>query len=253
MSDVHGYMKPLEQNLELIDLSSNENKLIFCGDYIDYGNESCKVLYKIKELTEQYPKQVVVLMGNHEHMYLEFLSSKDKDILAIEWLGTDREFCTVNSFISEDTKKEMNAIIMQSKSPKDFSALEKCIPIIKKNIIEQHRDLIHWVKSLPLYYETANQIFVHAGVDEEAEEYWMHGTPDEYFISKYPASFGYFYKDIIAGHISTSSLANDKDYHDFFWDGKSHYYIDGETKVSGIVPLLQYDTETKKYSSLKYK
>lgn len=47
MSDIHGHMKPLEQNLNLINLFNNGNKLIFCGDYIDYGNESCKVLYEI--------------------------------------------------------------------------------------------------------------------------------------------------------------------------------------------------------------
>lgn len=86
---------------------------------------------------------------------------------------------------------------------------------------------------MPFYYETETQIFVHAGIDEEAEEYWNYGTPDEYFVSKFPATFGKFHKDIITGHIGTSTLANDKNFHGVFWDKASHYYIDGTVKDSG--------------------
>jgi serine/threonine protein phosphatase 1 len=38
ISDIHGYLQPLEEALSLVDLESDiENKLIVCGDYIDYG------------------------------------------------------------------------------------------------------------------------------------------------------------------------------------------------------------------------
>ena len=251
MSDIHGYFEPLEENLRLIDLSNTNNKLIFCGDYIDYGKDSCKVLCKIKELTEKYPKQVVALMGNHEYMFLEFLSLKDEDIQTIEWLRTDKEFSTVNSFITSDTRKEINALMNQYSSHNYFSVFEKCVPIIKKDIVNNYRELIKWLKCLPFYYETNTQIFVHAGIEEDTKEYWKHGTSDEYFVSKYPATFGEFYKDIVAGHISTSSLTNDRGFHDVFWDKKSHYFIDGETNISGIVPLLKYDIVTQKYSNFK--
>lgn len=113
--------------------------------------------------------------------------------------------------------------------------------------------LIRWLERLPLYYETEEQIFVRAGIDEEAEEYWRHGTPDDYFVQKYPASFGKFYKDIIAGHISTSSLAGDEEFHHVYWDGKSHFYIDGNTVKSGYVPVLRYNTKTSRYSSFTKK
>lgn len=79
----------------------------------------------------------------------------------------------------------------------------------------------------------------------------MYGTSDEYFVSKYSATFGKFYKDIIVGYISTSPLEKNKDFHGIYWDGKSHFYIDGETNVSGIIPVLKYDTVAKKYMSFK--
>ncbi len=251
MSDIHGFSDPLEKNLKLIDLTNHENKLIFCGDYIDYGKDSCKVLYRIKELTDKYPNQVIAILGNHEYMFLEFLFSENKDLQTFEWLRSDEDFITINSLISSETKTEITAILNQYISDNYFSNYEKCVPIIKRDILTNHTELIKWLKKLPYYYETDTQIFVHAGIDEEAQDDWKWGTSEEFFVSKYPATYGRFYKDIIAGHIGTSTLAKDENFHGIFWDRRSHYFIDGTTNISGIVPLLKYDTDTKKYSSLK--
>lgn len=82
---------------------------------------------------------------------------------------------------------------------------------------------------------------------ERNSTYWMYGTPEDYFVSKYPATFDKFCKDIIAGHISTSSLAKDKDFQSVYWDGKSHFFIDGETNVSSNIPLLKRYRNKKIY------
>ncbi|NOU99498.1 metallophosphoesterase [Paenibacillus planticolens] len=113
--------------------------------------------------------------------------------------------------------------------------------------------LIKWLKGLPYYYETDTQIFVHAGIDEEAEEFWKWGTEDYYFCSKYPHTTGKYYKDIIAGHVSTSTISGKADYHKVYWDKQSHYYIDGNTRVSKTIPVLKYDTVSRKYSSFEKK
>jgi hypothetical protein len=113
------------------------------------------------------------------------------------------------------------------------------------------KNIIDWLKSLPFYYETDIQIFVHAGIAEEAGEYWKWGTEDYFYCSKYPYTLGKFQKDIIAGHIFTSEIAKDENYHEVFWDRKSHFYIDGATETSKFIPVLKYDTTTKKYSSFK--
>lgn len=199
ISDIHGYYNILKETMNLIDLKSDkENKLIFLGDYIDYGNESLEVLYYIKALSEEYENQVIVLRGNHEETFLEKLSKNSPRI---------------NTFKND------------------------------------HKELISWLKRLPYYFQTERQIFVHAGIIEEAGDLWMHGTPREYFVSKYPAETGYFYKDIIAGHVSTSELRNNTSNHEVYWDGQSHYYIDGTVQKSGIIPVLKYDTETGIYTS----
>lgn len=78
--------------------------------------------------------------------------------------------------------------------------------------------VINWLKALPYYYETGTQVFVHSGVDEEAGEYWKLGSEDYYYCSKYPHTIGKFEKDIIAGHIGTSTITGNKNYHKVFWD-----------------------------------
>ena len=59
---------------------------------------------------------------------------------------------------------------------------------------------------------------MHAGVDEEAGEYWVWGTSDYILLGKFPATKGKFYKTIVAGHVGTGtwSLADDPNYHDVF-------------------------------------
>jgi len=76
---------------------------------------------------------------------------------------------------------------------------------------------------------------------------WEWGTDDYTYTEKYPAETGYFYMDIIAGHIGTSVISGDPGYHDIYFDGESHYYIDGTVLRSGVIPVLMVDTEKRKY------
>lgn len=245
LSDIHGFYVVMMKTLELVDLSNAANQLIFCGDYIDYGPDSCKVLYKIMELVENYPEQVIALKGNHETMFLEFLDSKDQDIWNIEWLGADKDLGTVHSFLTENAKEEVKRISLSQDDSIDLRF--DIAKFVKSEIKTKHKELIAWLRNLPLYYETENQIFVHAGIDEEAEDWWKYGTPEEVFTGKYPATFRKFHKDVIAGHIGTHSLKNEEGFYDIFWDGENHYFIDGTVECSGRIPLLVYDDDIEKY------
>jgi serine/threonine protein phosphatase 1 len=250
MSDIHGCYEVLEETLKIIDLSSDRNnKLIFCGDYPGYGMDSRKVLYRVKELTESYPDQVYALMGNHEQMFLDFLVCPKNDIWNFEWLEGDKGFRTVTGFVARDTMDKINALRSEYRDP--YSLLTEIAAAVKEDIAENHSELIRWMKKLPYFRQTENQIFVHAGVDEEAEEYWMHGSSGDCFTGKYPATLGKFCKDIIAGHISAASIAGDPDFRRIFWDKQSHFYIDGDVITSGNIPVLKYDTNTQKYSGFE--
>ncbi len=108
----------------------------------------------------------------------------------------------------------------------------RCGRNVRKNAGEETPDdagYLIWMRNLPRYYSEGNTIFVHAGIDEEAEDLWEWGTDNYTFTEKYPAQTGRFYNDmkIIAGHIGTAQISGDPRFHDIYFDGESRYYIDG--------------------------
>jgi protein phosphatase len=71
IGDIHGDMETLVQILKERDIAGKiglgENSLlIFLGDYGDRGKMSPEVYYVVLKLKERYPKNVVLLRGNHE-------------------------------------------------------------------------------------------------------------------------------------------------------------------------------------------
>lgn len=239
MSDIHGHLDIFKSTLKNVYLKEKNNKLILLGDYIDRGDKSCETLYFIKELSEKFPNQVIPLIGNHEDMFLD-------DLDAMYPIG---EVSEINKYITED---EYKVIILKVENESD--ELLKSMMIYKyvtELIKVKHKNLITWLKGLPYYYETEEQIYVHAGINEDVSHYWNVETSDEMFIWKYPPTIGKFYKDIIAGHTHTSEISGDENYHKVFWDGENHYYLDGATIISNNIPILKYDTDKKRYSSFE--
>lgn len=237
MSDIHGHLDIFKSTLKNVDLKEKNNKLILLGDYIDRGDKSCETLYFIKELSEKFPGQVIPLLGNHEELFLD-------DLYSMYPMG---EISEIKKYITED---EYKAILSKVYNESDDLLKAMIIYRYVTDLIKiKHKSLILWIKSLPRYYETENQIFAHAGIEEECGDYWKLGTSDDTFTWKYPPVKGNFYKDIIAGHTHTSEIAEDENYHKVFWDGKNHFYIDGATVISKNIPLLKYDTDKKRYYS----
>ena len=73
MSDIHGCIEELQKQMEQVDLS-RDNRIVFLGDYIDYGDSSYQVLKYIWDSQKEYGEEkVVVLKGNHEQMFLEWI------------------------------------------------------------------------------------------------------------------------------------------------------------------------------------
>ena len=241
MSDIHGCFNQLEERLGQIHIRE-EDKLIFLGDYIDYGPQSAKVLQTVIHLQETLKEgSVIALKGNHEDMLLSWLKECRRlrpgdSFIENDWLGNDRagNYRTFRTMVTKDQLTEF--LELEEKTP--LAELNK---IAAEMMEKTSGDLVQWIGRLPLNYETDTQIFVHAGVDEEAEDFWKIGTPDEIFLWKYPPAKGEFYKNIIAGHIGTYQIADEKDFHSVYYDGESHYYIDGTVYEGGRLCLLAYD------------
>lgn len=253
ISDIHGHLSAFQQALTRIDLT-DDNHLILLGDYIDYGPESGQVLRLIHDLQRLHGDgRVIVLRGNHEEMLLEWLDAygspqtKEPDGCGLsswsDWLNTDPDFQTFRTLITDAQWAAFRRLMPTlSADALNLTAAEM--------VLESDRELATWLRGLPYYYETERQIFVHAGIDEEAGEWWPLVTPEYIFTQKYPPTRGWFCKDIIAGHVGTAKLAGDPAFHGVYFDGESHYYIDGTVTVSGKFPILAYDKATGRYRSL---
>lgn len=209
MSDIHGCLAAFDAALELVDLSG-ENKLLLLGDYVHGGEDNYGVLDRIIALQRKYgADKVIALRGNHEDMAIE---------------GSWR--------ISEHRGERGYDIDYDEDDCDD--------------------EYLLWMEDLPYCYVEGNTIFCHAGIFEEAEELWELGTDESTFTGKFPPQTGKFYcgdadMRIVAGHVGTSEIADDPRFHDIYFDGESHYYIDGSVLDSGEIPVLAVDTENDKY------
>lgn len=211
MSDIHGCLAEFEEALSLAErhLEEDDVKLILLGDYIHGGADNRGVLDRVMALQHRYGKdKVVALLGNHE----EFVLQGDSDIdHLIKMIGKN---CNDGDDDGEDDK------------------------------------YIRWMEKLPRYDTEGNTIFVHAGIDEEAGDLWEWLTEDETFTGKYPAETGWIQgleMKVVAGHVGTAEISGDPCYHDIYYDGASHYYIDGSVLDSGRIPVLKVDTDTDRY------
>ena len=233
ISDIHGHFNEFINSLSKVDLSVKDNRLILLGDYIDNGSQSFQVISKIIELEKIYPKQIITLFGNHDEWFYH-------------WLILDKPTAsafpeTINSFFSTD---ELNYILKSN--PNNFETGVR--NEIRNNA--KFIPFINWFQKRyedSRYFEKENQIFVHAGIDE-ANNLWKDLTSPEMFTNKFPITTGRFYKDIISGHVASWEIAKNKSYlGKIYHDSKSHYFIDGDVKNSKTIPVICYDTITKKY------
>ena len=258
ISDIHGHYDEFNRLVEALcsnaDFVSGKDKLILLGDYIDYGTESYQVLCLIHKLCRTYDDNVIALKGNREVDFLEWLRlytspcAGDPDEYGfIEyngWLDTDSDLQTFRTLITEEQWQFFRTIAPTC------SELTLNIEAARM-VLSNCKELIFWLQGLPCYYETERQIFVHAGVDEDAGDWWQLGTPESTFVGKFPATTGRFHKDIIAGHVAASTVAGDPGYRGIYFDGKSHFYIDGAVYRTGRLLCLAYDEKSGRYYEVR--
>lgn len=165
MSDIHGCIAPLNAALETANLRDGRSKLILLGDYCDRGPDSLQVYERIMRLQEEYPGQVVALRGNHEEMLLEYCDMVADPDYARAWMLADSGLATTKSFLGA---KAFQQVVHMLKLRRFEDAYRFSVERMKAD----HADILSWIRGLPYYYETPTQVFVHAGIDEDAGDLW---------------------------------------------------------------------------------
>lgn len=250
-SDVHGEYQLLKEMIEANVDFPNGDKLILNGDYVDgriSTSNSYLTLDYIYNLQQQYPTQVIVLLGNHDLWLWTWLLDKKCELRTFELPGIE----TLFDFLTKEQEMEIMYHISMSDCRRISENIEYTYKVCKKMILKNHRELLNWLQQLPTYYETSNQIFVHAGVNiiEGCEEYWKESSTLDDLLMQYPPNLKeYTHKTIIAGHVGTRNITNDINFSNCYRYGNK-IYIDSTVKESKRLNLLRFDESTNRYSEM---
>lgn len=72
VGDIHGYRTKLSALMKKVQ-PTQEDRVIFLGDYIDRGPDSPGVINYLIEFAREFPN-TVFLAGNHDHLFVSMLS-----------------------------------------------------------------------------------------------------------------------------------------------------------------------------------
>lgn len=163
VGDIHGCLGMLESMLAKIPWDPEKDNLIFIGDYIDRGENPKGVIDLLISLGKM-SVNVHCLMGNHESVFLEYLSGEDEGVFLF-----NGGMSTLNSYR-------------------------------KNGEIFVPPDHLYFIMSLKSMLELENYYVVHAGftpgveIEKQTEEDWL-WIREKFIFSDY--DFG---KKIIFGH-----------------------------------------------------
>ncbi len=123
IGDIHGMLDPLKRLLSMIQAQhynkeSNRSidKLIFMGDYIDFGPCSKEVVDYIINL----PFEKVFMMGNHDDLLLQFIDRSDlMEDFGNVWFRGNGGQRTVNSFFPDVFYRDNQESISREEFPLD--------------------------------------------------------------------------------------------------------------------------------------
>ena len=150
IGDIHGRLDKLEQLLAQVK-PTQDDELIFLGDYIDRGPDSWGVVKKVKELQEKFPR-TVCLMGNHELTF-------------------------VRSFIGSPGVSELLSMC-------EFDVegwQRKALYSLQRGAEEAPHEVdaaLRWLAALPLHHESRGVHFAHAGYNPTKP--WEEQEPDDF-------------------------------------------------------------------------
>lgn len=216
IGDIHGSFQELELLLSMWD--SEQEQLIFLGDYINRGSDSLKVLQTVKKLTEH--KGAVALMGNHEAIFIEWLHQPyhTTDLLLKVGGAT-----TIESMLTTE---------MQEKE-----SLEAFV----EAIINEHASIVSWLETLPLYYKWQQFFFVHAGINPEVEQPENSTNEDFLWIrDDFTHATHQAMETVVFGHTPTTNLNEDESSKVWISSCKKKIGLDGgvvypKGRLNGVV------------------
>jgi serine/threonine protein phosphatase 1 len=140
VGDIHGERERLRQLLAQLPLQPGD-RFVFVGDYVDRGPDSRGVVDVLIEFADRFP--CVFLLGNHESMFLDFLSWRRP-----EYFGGD-------AFLANGGARTLASY--------GYFDCEDPDPL-RFRLPPAHEDFYHGLK---LHHREGSYLFVHAGIGSQ--------------------------------------------------------------------------------------
>ena len=175
VSDIHGEYDLFIKLLKKINFSKNDN-MIICGDIIEKGKESIKLLKYVKN-----KPNIIFIIGNHENDFLRYYKSIIKNHKSN--LSEDELLIKINSYLPvEESKLDWDDLL--------------------------------WLERCPYFFEDDNYICVHAGICLNKNNEIINPADNDIKVLVYDRSFKEpnlvvnNSKCVFYGHTPTSYLIN---------------------------------------------
>ena len=221
IGDVHGCSNALKKLLEKVQPTGTD-KIVMLGDLFDRGPDSYGVFETVRALAKEFGERFVLLRGNHEEYFLQFLQAPE------DWYAP---------YIRNGGKETFESLLHPGAS-EEYSPTE-----ISMMIRSRYPELIEFLVQRPLYYEWENYLFVHAGVDLTKKD-WRKTSPSDFIWIREPFHEGKNNtgKTIVFGHTITPMLHGDMQTTDL-WIQDHKIGMDGGAVFGGSLHGVVFDKE----------
>jgi serine/threonine protein phosphatase 1 len=151
VGDVHGRADLLDKMLgHLATIREADSDLVFVGDIVDRGEDSAQVLARIRDIVDDPTRSTFCLMGNHEKMLLDFLD--DPINRGRRWLQYGGLQTLMSFGLRQVTERANDEVLLAARD------------VFAESLPE---DTQHWLRDLPLRFDSGNVNVVHAAADPD--------------------------------------------------------------------------------------
>jgi serine/threonine protein phosphatase 1 len=194
VGDIHGDIGALFELLSRLPTLTENDTIVFVGDYVDRGPRSAQVIDYLRRLPKECPARVVALRGNHEDAWLRVIERGWPEFVMPVPNGC---LAALRSFTGGPVPGE-----------DEEAAGEEMQLLLSGKFIPP--DVVEWMNQLPYWYEDEHAIYVHAGLPRTPEGF-VHPSEvkqkaallwcrDEAFFRDYRG------KMVVFGHTATVCL-----------------------------------------------
>lgn len=148
ISDIHGTLSLLQSLLTKVKYTT-EDYLFIIGDLCEKGPDSLGVVSFVQRLSMK-SERVLITKGNCDSIFKYMFTNGFMDIEAIRsYIKRQKNSILVEMLVKHDKKTD------------DFSTVEELSTFYRQHF----GDVIDWIDSLPIAYETDDSILIHAGIE----------------------------------------------------------------------------------------